>query len=205
MHSCIIKSLYLYFRAKCPRNGKVFVYHNSSIHIDKSAIVQLHHGCLSINATWYKGAKRFSELILCEKAILSIHNSVSLYQGASIYVGQNAHLSLKGNSFLNTNSQINCFRYIEIGEGTIISDNVQISDSDSHRIFSFGHESNSTEPVIIGNNCWICKNAIILKGIRIGDGSVIAAGAVVTKDVPARTLVAGSPAKVIKENITWKP
>lgn len=48
---------------------------------------------------------------------------------------------------------------------------------------------------------WIGTNAIILKGVAIGDGAIIAAGAVVTKDVPAHTLVAGVPAKVIKENI----
>ena len=46
--------------------------------------------------------------------------------------------------------------------------------------------------------------AVILKGVTIGDGSIVAAGAVVTKDVPAKTLVGGVPAKVIKENIEWK-
>jgi acetyltransferase-like isoleucine patch superfamily enzyme len=50
---------------------------------------------------------------------------------------------------------------------------------------------------------WIGKNAVILKGIIIGEGSVIAAGAVVTKDVPDHCLVAGVPAKVIRKNIEW--
>ena len=57
----------------------------------------------------------------------------------------------------------------------------------------------STSAVNIGNDIWIGTNAVILPGVSIGNHSVVAAGAVVTKDVPAHTLVAGVPAKVIKE------
>ena len=57
----------------------------------------------------------------------------------------------------------------------------------------------STNPVTIGDDIWIGANAVILPGVNIGNHSVVAAGAVVTKDVPAHSLVAGVPAKVIKE------
>ena len=57
----------------------------------------------------------------------------------------------------------------------------------------------STKPVFIGNDIWVGANAVILPGITIGDHSVIAAGAIVTKDVPPHSLVAGVPAKVIKQ------
>ena len=57
----------------------------------------------------------------------------------------------------------------------------------------------STNRVTIGNDIWIGANAVILPGVTIGDHSVVAAGAVVTKDVPPHTLVAGVPAKIIKE------
>lgn len=56
----------------------------------------------------------------------------------------------------------------------------------------------STKPVVIGDDVWIGANAVILPGVTVGSHSVIAAGAVVTKDVPAHTLVAGVPAKVVK-------
>lgn len=61
-----------------------------------------------------------------------------------------------------------------------------------------------TAPIQIGNHVWIGARAIILKGVTIGDGVVVAAGAVVTKDVPPNTLVGGVPAKIIKENISWE-
>ena len=61
-----------------------------------------------------------------------------------------------------------------------------------------------SEPIKIGNHVWIGQGASILKGVRIGDGSIVAAAAVVTKDVPAHVAVGGIPAKVINENINWK-
>lgn len=54
------------------------------------------------------------------------------------------------------------------------------------------------EPTVVGNDVWIGHGAIILGGVKIGDGAVIAAGSVVTKDVPAMTIVGGNPAQVIK-------
>ena len=59
-------------------------------------------------------------------------------------------------------------------------------------------------PITIGENVWIGCRALILKGVTIGDGAVVAAGAVVTKDVPANCVVAGNPAKIIKENVVWQ-
>lgn len=54
------------------------------------------------------------------------------------------------------------------------------------------------EPIVIGNDVWIGANATILPGVTIGDGAIVGAGSVVTKDVPARAVVAGVPAKIIK-------
>ena len=56
----------------------------------------------------------------------------------------------------------------------------------------------SSAPILIKNNVWIGMNVIILKGVTIGEGAIVAAGSVVTKDVPDWTLVGGNPAKIIK-------
>jgi acetyltransferase-like isoleucine patch superfamily enzyme len=62
-------------------------------------------------------------------------------------------------------------------------------------------QKHTSEPINIGNDVWIGANSTILKGVNIGDGAVIAAGAVVTKDVGAYTIVAGVPARKIGERI----
>ena len=64
--------------------------------------------------------------------------------------------------------------------------------------------SHDTKPVTIGNHVWICSNSIVLKGVTIGDGAIIAAGAVVTKDVPSKCMVGGNPAKIIRTNVDWQ-
>lgn len=61
-----------------------------------------------------------------------------------------------------------------------------------------------TQPVVLGDRVWIGAGAIILPGVIVGDGAVVAAGSVVTADVPSQTVVAGNPARVIREKVTWR-
>jgi acetyltransferase-like isoleucine patch superfamily enzyme len=93
---------------------------------------------------------------------------------------------------------------VRIGEDTMIAGNVRIFDNISHPISPSRRRKHDrinrdeTTPVVIGKNCWIGMSSIILRGVTIGDNSIVAAGSVVTKSVPPNTIVAGSPAVVIK-------
>jgi len=91
---------------------------------------------------------------------------------------------------------------ISIGDNVFIGDNSIIRDNDYH--FVSGGSNGSTAPVNIGNNVWIGMNVTILKGVTIGDGAVVATNSLVNKGVPPNTMVGGIPAKVIRENVTWK-
>ena len=89
---------------------------------------------------------------------------------------------------------------IEIGEGTAVAYNVSIYTS------AYPHGNKLTklypkkiQPVVIGKHCWIGANAVILPGVEIGDYCVVAAGSVVTKNVPSGVMVAGSPAVIKKK------
>ncbi|PYF79862.1 acetyltransferase-like isoleucine patch superfamily enzyme [Marinomonas alcarazii] len=99
---------------------------------------------------------------------------------------------------------LHAYNSIEIGKNCLIAANVQILDASGHEL-SFENPSNrintSSEgkPVVIEDNVWIGLNAIILAGVRIGQGSVIGANTVVTKDVPSMVVFVGSPGKVVKK------
>lgn len=112
---------------------------------------------------------------------------------------ENAVCKIGNNVFMNHNCSITCADRIIIGDNVIMANNVVIIDHD-HKL---GHEGVvdglTLSPVIIGDNVWIGANAVILKSVKIGEGAVIAAGAVVNCDVPAYEIWGGIPAKKIKK------
>ncbi|MEK3748562.1 sugar O-acetyltransferase [Paenibacillus sp. FSL E2-8871] len=112
--------------------------------------------------------------------------------GKNITVGKNV--------FFNTGCSFQDRGGINIGDGTMIGMNVTIATL-NHGLPLETRNVTYPSPVIIGDNVWIGSNATILPGVTIGDNSVVAAGAVVTKDVPANTVVAGVPAKELKKII----
>lgn len=136
-------------------------------------------------------------LVVSNNSKLTVGNFIA-YAGSQISVASNAELII-GSGYMNKNSCIRCYKKIEIGDNVKIAEGVKIRDSDNHSIK--GKEGEDTKPIIIKDNVWIGMNAIILKGVTIGEGAIVAAGAVVNKDVPAHALVGGVPAKVIKENV----
>lgn len=113
--------------------------------------------------------------------------------GSDVYVGKNVTLEVDG----------------EIGDGVLIANGVGIVGKTDHDLGQIGSTirrsrwvGNSpgllSHPTVIGSDVWIGYGAIILSGVHVGDSSVVAAGSVVTKDVPPNTIVAGNPAKVIR-------
>ena len=104
-------------------------------------------------------------------------------------------LSIGEDSFASSNVSITALEDIVIGRRAKIGNNVVIVDHDHD--YRNGNVGYKTSPVVVGEGVWIGANAVILKGSRIGDGAVIAAGAVVRGDIPAGAVAAGVPASVI--------
>lgn len=129
------------------------------------------------------------------------HNCV-LRSDVKIDVKQKGKLYIGNRTIVNQFSEIVCTENIFIGKDCLIAEHVHIRDSDSHSILIDNY--NMTKPIVIEDHVWIGVNSTILKGVKVGTGSIVAAGSVVTKDVPPHVIVAGSPAKVIKENISWQ-
>lgn len=170
-------------------------------------VIQMNKGAkMYLNNTFILGVKQVKKsrtetrVLLEENSRLTVNGRFSVYANSYIRVFPNSHLILHG-GFINENVQISCGDTIEIGEGATIGRDVCIRSYDGHIIEEEGYKI--AAPINIGKHVWIGQGATILKGVTIGDGAIIASGALVTKDVPAHAIVAGIPAKVVKENIKW--
>lgn len=99
---------------------------------------------------------------------------------------------------------ISISKSLVIGNDTMIGVSCSIADNDGHPIDAASrlkHDPvgvNDIKPIAIGNNVWIGQQSIILKGVTIGDNSIVAAGSIVTKSIPANTIYGGNPAKFIR-------
>ena len=88
---------------------------------------------------------------------------------------------------------------IRIGDSVMMANGVYIADSDWHGIYDRAARPKDYTPIVIADNVWLGDRATVLKGVTIGENSIVAANATVTKDVPANVIVAGSPARVVRE------
>lgn len=136
-------------------------------------------------------------------------------RGELLIFANGGEIAIGDNCYVGEGSRIWSAERITIGNDVLIAHNVNIVDTNTHemnhleraagfqRLVKEGHprtKSNVlTAPVFIGDYAWISFNVCILKGVRIGKGAVVAGGSVVTEDVPEFTLVAGNPAKIIRQ------
>ena len=145
-----------------------------------------------------------SMLVMQEDSVFKVSgaggNKKSFFcSGSRIYVLKGAYLEIGSDTTFNADCLVIAKKRIVLGTDCKISWGVQIIDSDQHQ-----HDGQPvTADVIIGDHVWIGAQALIMKGVRIGSGSVIAAGSLVVKDVPERSLVAGNPAVVKRTDVNW--
>lgn len=143
----------------------------------------------------------------------------SLIEGHYVFERSEGKITVGRNSFIGS-GQFICIDEISIGDDVLISWGCTMIDNDAHSLdfevrrndvydWKRGVEENAigkyknwngirSAKISIGNRAWIGFNVIVLKGVTIGEGAVVGAGSVVTGDVPANTVVAGNPAKVIR-------
>lgn len=152
----------------------------------------------------FKFLKRFVELKYRYKGFVYSYNA---------YVSNNRIVKIGGgNIFLGKNAQVNagcfflCMDNIHIGDNSAIAYNVSFLTS-ANPNYPYNRLSELYKPlhapITIGRDCWVGANSIILPGITIGDNVVVAAGSVVTRNVPSNVMVAGNPA-IIKKTISYK-
>lgn len=127
-------------------------------------------------------------------AKLNIGKNVAIGPGFECITGLEQHIHIENYVAIGHNVKLYSFSHIKIGSFTTFAADVTITNG--------GHDLSDFMPsageVIIGRGCWIGHGARIVRPVTIGDNVIIAAGAVVTRDIPANSIVLGVPAKVIK-------
>lgn len=147
-----------------------------------------------------------AEIILAKNSILvigsgcTLKGKISIGSYSSVYLGNN--ISVTKNLLIRVVEST----ALKIGNDCLIASDVIIRTCDGHPIYDVNTKLriNKGKDIIINDHVWIGDQAVILKGVKVGSGSVIAMGSIVTKNVPEKVIVAGVPAKTIRENCTWE-
>ena len=107
------------------------------------------------------------------------------------------HLEIGDYVFVNYGSSLVSSAHVKIGDDCLIGTHLMVMDCDFHRVEDKAWDTTGV-PIVLEDRVWLGNRSIVLKGVRIGHDAVVAAGSVVTRDVPSRTLVAGAPARVVR-------
>lgn len=139
---------------------------------------------------------------------VSIRYPGNIYLKDHVHIGRNVELNSEfrdSSLIIKSNVQVNRNTRIDFSGNVVINENVVISEGSKIFSHSHGYDPHSRpikKPLEIGENVWVGSNVIILENVNvIGKNSLIAAGSVVTKDVPPNCVVGGNPARILKENI----
>jgi acetyltransferase-like isoleucine patch superfamily enzyme len=179
--------------------GKLVLHRNTKVHVARSAALDI-RGRLVLGRQWDNGAPALPGYFLVqEDARVEVHGLFQAYSGLRVEVGPGASLSI-GSGFSNSELRLTCREEIRIGEDVMFAEGVLIRDSDDHPVNDNGRV---TAPIVIEDHVWVGMRAMVLKGVTIGRGSIVAAGAVVVRDVPPASLVAGVPATVRRQGVSW--
>ena len=143
--------------------------------------------------------------------VIEVHEGGELIINNTVVIGPNSHFIVGRNgrlvfgdmdstvTNLSYNSKIVANEYIKIGSDCLFSWDILMMDSSTHLI-----GDNTRKPILMGNHVWVGARATILKGAEIGEGSIVANGAIVTKSFPPKTLIGGVPAKILKTDVEWR-
>ena len=207
LKKCGVGSFFYYhcLTKKCRfdrKNGRFRTLNRPSVSIAPGAVLSIGN-TFDLTAAYPKRSGKKAVLVLEDGARLRVQNSFRMFYDGELWLYPKSEVTL-GSGYMNAGAQIRCKERITIGENCAIARNVLIMDFDAHLItYEDGTTNRVTAPITIGNSVWIGAGATILKGVTIGDNAIIGAGAVVTKDVKANTIVAGNPAKPIREHRQW--
>lgn len=184
------------------RNTKIKLFGNASLELDEGVYME---GCTFMIKDSHVHIGRNTEMM---------KTGIYAYDKSHLDIGANS--TLTGEFDLKEGAEITARKLwctwpplVAAKGGKIILGDCGLADTviyntDYHPIYDFkGNRINPDKDVIIEDNVWVGRKTAVLKGVTVGNGSILGFGCIVSKDVPPHCIVAGQPAKVIKENVVW--
>jgi acetyltransferase-like isoleucine patch superfamily enzyme len=123
--------------------------------------------------------------------------------GAQVIVAPGGKVTLGKGHICSVDSTVICKGEVSFGDDGGISWGVLVIDSNFHPMFVDEQPVTETKPITVGDHVYVGARSILLKGTNIGSGSIIAAGSIVTGDIPPNVMAGGAPAKVLRKNVRW--
>jgi len=198
----LIKLNFFSHHIRRAKGAYIIPYRNSVIQLDKNSIIELNSN-LHVNAHKIKGSKAEAYLKLKKGAKLQVNGTIYMMYATTIEIHENAEI-VAGSFSINCGAVIIAAKKITIGKEVLISRNVFIYDSDHHAMLTEdGERSNPAKEVVIGDHVWVGIKSTILRGVKIGNGAVIAADSLVIGKIKPNVLASGSPARAFME-VNWK-
>lgn len=207
IESIVHRNYTLYVLAKYFRN----IVHRNRVVIKSNGIYRFHK---DIRGTGNKVIIGKKTVVNNSKLIISgSNNTVEI--GDQVRIGKNSSFRIVGNNLTirigNRTTTNSCIEFnahnanIFVGDDCMIANHVHIRTSDDHDILDreTNQVLNPSKDVIIGNKVWLTPETIVMKGVHVGDGAILATRTIVTHDVAPHTIVAGIPGKCTKTNISW--
>lgn len=159
----------------------------------------------SKNIQQFKLGRGTTWIVHPERKLFKIGHRVDLRNHLNFVVGKSASLIIEDGVFMNNNCSINCLDSVIIGSKTLFGEGVKIYDHNHQYTFkdqlTVSHKEFTTAAVYIGENCWLGSNVVVLKGVTIGANTIIGAGCIIYKDVPANSIIINQQQLVTKNKI----
>ena len=135
-----------------------------------------------------------------DRALLVLGQHCRLGRDVYFETTDGGHITVGNHARINTGTLLASHSAIVIGNDCLIGEYVSIRDADHGTGMGqpMRKQAHTSAPIVVGHNVWIARGVVILQGVTIGDGAIVAANSVVNRDVPAGAIVGGVPAKLIK-------
>ena len=196
--------VFIYYNFLCnkvsrKRNAFIFPVRGTKIELHKNSKLILNKN-LYLNYPKHKFSNEQTYLKILNNGVFQINGVCTFAANNTIEINNDARFST-GKLETNYGTTIVCGNVIECGDDIGIGRNVTIYDNNFH---STGLNKNvKMKPLVIGDHVWICTGVTIAKGVKIDDGAICSINSTITRNVAARTMVSGNPAKEVMINVKW--